>query len=174
MYEVEIRAEVNQEDIKKNIDKLNAENDKEIYQEDDYFKCSFDKERNLIFRVRTKGNKKLLTLKGSSKEETDSAWQEWETEITDDEILKNIFLTNSYERVVQIKKHRETYKTNNLEINIDKVERLGTFIEIEKKSNSPKEAKEELVKILEDLGVKKEDIIEEGYVPLMLKKMNDQ
>ncbi|HCB51614.1 TPA: hypothetical protein DEP21_03495 [Patescibacteria group bacterium] len=84
---------------------------KEKKQEDLYLKHKQDENRDLVIRFRNVPEKKTkLTFKGkSSSVHGDIAWPEYETEIDNEEVLKEILLNSGYEKLVLIKKIRNTY-----------------------------------------------------------------
>jgi adenylate cyclase class 2 len=172
--EIELRVlidEAKEQEVKNLLDSLAKEGKKEK-QADKYFKFIKDEERKLVLRIREKKEKSFLTFKGSSKEPEDIAWQEWETEIKDTDNLEKLFISNGLEIVVEIVKTRIEYKYDDMSINLDNIENLGTFIEVEIISENVEEAKNKIQQFLfEKLNLNQENIIQEGYVPLMLKKI---
>ncbi len=173
--EIELRAMV-EKDIEDSIVRMGAEKVKDSHQSDEYFKFSLDSERRLVIRIRRKeGGSTYLTFKGSSEDEDDIAWQEWEQEIEDDEVLKKLLLSNGLELVVAIDKKRGTYKYEDFEINVDDIKGLGTFIEVELLSDNVDEGKKKIQDLLfNQLEIPRENVINEGYVPLMLKKIAEK
>ena len=168
--EVELRVRI-EEDIEPKLLEMNAKKESSSFQMDEYFKFSLDVDRKLVIRIRKKDNgSSLLTFKGSSKHEEDIAWQEWETKIEDEEVLKKLLLSNGLEKVVCIEKNRQTYKLDNFEINIDKIKGLGSFVEVELISDDAINAKKRIEELLsQKLGVPLKNVITQGYVPLMIE-----
>ena len=83
-------------------------------------------------------------------------------------------LSQALEILIIIKKKREIYFINNIKFHIDKVENLGSFIEIEAIDNDGKIGQKELHKQCEQymklFKVKEEDLINCSYSDLLLNK----
>jgi len=170
MVEVEIRfkAENLSEDLLRSIGAKLISESKEV---DKYFKFSKDKERSFILRIREKNNEFLLTLKGSSKLKTDCAWPEWETKINNHKELENFLINNNFEELVMINKLRKKFKYQNFEINLDNIEGLGKFVEVELIGEDSEKLRRDIITFVKNkLGIKEDNIIEKGYVKLMLKE----
>ncbi len=156
--------------IKNILQDIGAIRKSEQTQDDEYFKFNLDTERKLVIRLRKKSNgKEVLTFKGSSEDTEDTAWQEWESNIQNSDILKKLLLSNGLVNVVRIQKQRESYQFEQFEINIDQIKDLGTFVEVELQSTDVKTAKEKILAFIENIGIKKEHVVTKGYVPLMLE-----
>jgi len=71
-----------------------------------------------------------------------------------------------YRPSIEVKKIRRKGKLKEYEICLDKVENLGTFVELEKLTDDnadPKKVREELFKELESLGLSRKDEETKGY-----------
>ena len=68
------------------------------------------------------------------------------------------------------------FKKGTFEINVDKIEGLGWFVEVEGRGTEKGRAKIEkaIHAILSELGIQKEQIIERGYVPLAIERMAEK
>jgi predicted adenylyl cyclase CyaB len=141
---------------------------------DEYFKFRSNPENNWIIRIRNKENQHLLTFKGMTK--TEGAWNEAEARITESEAnnLRSFFLSNNFVVDVKIKKIRKSFNIDDFTINIDSINQLGVFIEIEKMTtiSNIKIAKKEIEKLLIGLGLTNIEYIHTGYVQLMKKEIN--
>lgn len=176
--EIEIRARIdNINQLEKKIKLLEniketKSNDRQV---DIYLKHEKDTKRKMVIRIRKNytDNKALLTFKGSAPEGiTDIAWDDYDTPILNPEKLEKILLNNGYVYVCIIDKIRQSFSFKNYEINIDNIRDLGLFIEIEKNGEESEvnNIKKDILKTLINLGIKKEDLIEKGYVSLILEK----
>lgn len=169
--EVEIRARASHTTIRNALNTIKASKQSSSHEHDEYFKFGLDVERRLVLRIRKKAGRSLLTFKGSSKIPEDVAWQEWETEAPDPDALEKLLLSNGLVRVVTIDKKRETYKHNDFEINLDLIEGLGEFVEVELIGDDAEACKQRLEQFLEkDLGILPSAFVKKGYVPLMLEE----
>lgn len=172
--EIEARAHVEKpEEIKETLS-LHGQYKGSFYEDDLYLRHISDTERSLVLRIRRGENGiAQLTFKGKSKGD-DTAWPDVDLPLSEPDALEKLLLENEYVRVVSIKKHRLRYAVDGLEVNLDIVEGLGTFIEIEARGGENERAEIEamLVKKLVKFGVSDKEIVRKGYVTLMLEKVS--
>src|SRR5581483_4288171 len=88
------------------------------------------KEGNIVLRIRRQPNKVEFNLKQQKSGEMDNI--EYETKVDDPESLHQILLLLGWRPQVEVKKNRKKGKLDEYTICLDQVERLGTFMEIEK------------------------------------------
>lgn len=133
--------------------------------------------RNFL-RIREQkiGDKKkvLFTLKKSLENQLDST--EHEIEIKEEDIPKMflIFELLGFYKFITVEKERTNANIGDIEICIDDVKDLGSFIELEKfgEQNETEKIHKELYDMLESLGIKKEDYVYFGYDILMYNAKN--
>jgi predicted adenylyl cyclase CyaB len=81
-----------------------------------------------------------------------------------------------FKKVLTIEKDREYWMCGKIEVALDTIKELGTFVEAEAKGDfkDEKEAKKECIKFLENLGIKNvaKTYINKGYSALLFEKMN--
>lgn len=121
-------------------------------------------EGDVIIRIRRMPGVAQLNLKQQRSSEGDNL--EYETDIKDAEAMQKILETLGWYPVVEVKKIRRKGKLGNYEFCLDEVEKLGTFIELEKLSEDdadPELVREELFQELETLGLSREDEEVRGY-----------
>ncbi|MBX4181704.1 class IV adenylate cyclase [Candidatus Parcubacteria bacterium] len=121
-------------------------------------------EGDVVIRIRRMKDKAQLTLKQQRSREGDS--MEYETEVADPEAMHKILETLSWYPVVEVRKVRRKGKFGSYEVCLDEVERLGTFVELEKlceDNADPEMVREELFKELESLGLSRNDEETRGY-----------
>lgn len=173
IMEIEIRARVN--DVSKIKASLQAETKFiETSNENDlYLRHKGDVERLIVLRIRRKENGALLTFKGKAKGD-DTAWPDVDLPLSRPDDLEHLLLESGYVEVVRILKHRSTYRMNDFEINLDEIDDLGIFIEIEGHGTEEEREKVErdITQFLTDRGIQQSDIIRKGYVKLMLEKIS--
>ena len=78
-----------------------------------------------------------------------------------------------FKKWLRKKKHSEVYEINkNFHIELNKVKRLGWFLEIEYLTNEKhiKKARKAILKVTKQLGVQKEKIIKDGYTKMLWDK----
>jgi len=118
---------------------------------------------DLIFRLRKKGNKTVLTFKGSKKTGKAKIRNEYETEIGDFETILSILKNLGFIIVFKFEKIREEYEFKKANIVIDKLPKLGYFCEIETDSEN------KVYDIAKKLGIK--NLTKRGY-GYYIKKYN--
>ena len=109
--------------------------------------------------------KVLFTLKQPQTNQTDC--KEYEIEIKENDIqkLKLMIFALDYHEYVTIEKNRTTAKLKDIEVCIDDVVGLGSYIELEKFAPAEKaeETQKELYTILESWEINKDDYVYDGY-----------
>ncbi|QQR50522.1 class IV adenylate cyclase [Candidatus Nomurabacteria bacterium] len=117
-----------------------------------------------ILRIRESNGKFIFTLKQPNKNEFDAI--EHETEIADPVEFKAALLVMGYKEVVYIHKERIKTTYQDIEICLDEVRDLGSFIEAEKIMDEDVDAEivqKELFNFLVSLGVDLNDQVTHGY-----------
>ncbi|KAK2831499.1 hypothetical protein Q7C36_016585 [Tachysurus vachellii] len=82
-------------------------------------------------------------------------------------------LSDALGQVGQVKKERHLYMVGQTRVHVDSVEGLGDFMELEvvmKENQSTDEGVAIAHQLMQDLGVKKEDLIDGAYMDLLLAK----
>jgi len=182
--EVEIKARLKDifhaEKIKKELIKLGASFCGEEEEKDVYFTASyrdFIKSRECL-RIREKKDASELTYKGPTTSEMIVKKQFWKSEINipiikgREEELGFLLEQLGFKKVAVVKKKRQKFIIRKQIVNIDKVENLGFFIEIEQLAENLDErekALKENIEILREIGLDKKDFIEEPYRDLVRK-----
>ena len=123
-------------------------------------------------RIRTENASKcIFTLKRSVVGHLDSI--EHETAIDDPIELANIIKEMGFELYSDLTKIRKKAKVDDIELCIDKVPCLGSFVEAEKlmpDDSDHKKVTNELWEFLEQYGVTKKDKVDQGYDVLERKQ----
>ena len=179
--EVEIKVKIdNFEEIKEKISKI-GKLIKSIKQIDDYYVPShrdfFAHKPHAIewLRIRTNPDKVVWEYTRSINQRDDGDYdyaEEYEIEILNKEELKKILNFLDFKKSVTIEKYREYWMCGGIEVALDNVTELGHFIEAEAKGDfkDEKEAKEECIKFLENLGITdvENKRIKKGYPEIYL------
>ena len=176
--EMEIKVRLTEEEYKKLIKVMNLEGKLllETKQQDIYYQADkFNKDLKQTLRIRTTGNKKILTYKNNNNK---MYCEEYEVELDNSDNLEKIFDSIGLEKVIEVNKERKNYSyLGKYEVSLDKVETLGYFIEIEVKENINDYLKEydELLKASKELGLNLDNIEYKRYPQLMInnKKKED-
>jgi len=122
------------------------------------------KEGNVVMRIRRQGDSTEFNLKKQKTNELDNL--EYETKISNPDDMHKILAELGYVPQVEVKKVRRKCKLEDYEICLDEVERLGSFVEIEKlapEDADPEEIQKKLIEMLESLGLSRDDIETRGY-----------
>ena len=87
-------------------------------------------------------------------------------------IIKKILECLDFKKLIEVKKERTSWIYKNVEISIDKIEELGSFIELEITTHfeDPKVAKEYLYKLTKEIGAKVGEEDYRGYPFMLLEK----
>lgn len=104
-------------------------------------------------RLRSVNGKCRLTYKGPKLSTRSKARVEHETDAGDLESVKNIMLCLGFTVSGTVEKKRNLYILNSIEICLDDVADLGTFVELEKKGQLGQGIEDELFKLAADLGL---------------------
>ena len=157
MKEIELRFSVNSFDgIRKKLIELGAEIIKRKKDNDWYFRHHLDGDRSVV-RIR---NWKKLTVKAGE----EGRWDEEEIEFfADKQTILNFLNLMGFHKVLTITKLREQWRLGKFEINLDDVEGLGKFLEIEGGNW------ENIENLAMELGVNSNPM-REGYVRLLERK----
>ena len=171
--EVEIRAKIsNIKELEKKLQDIGAEYKKEVNLYDQYF-GSIELYKKIgysfLVRIRKSNNDYFLAVK-SAKQKIDGYWEEYETLIETPKIYSEMLRVMGFKNIINISKIRKEYKLDNINIIIDRFQKYGDFIEVEIIAQKPD--KSILFDFFKRLGIKKENIIEKGYISLFLEKMN--
>jgi len=183
--EVEIKVKVNNlQEIKEKVSKA-GKLIKAIKQIDDYYiPCHRDffarkPHQNEWLRIRTNPDKTVweYTRAVNQKEDGSNDYaEEYEIEILDKEELKKILGFLDFKKVVIVEKYREYWMCGDIEVALDDVKGLGTFVEAEAKGDfkNKKEAKKACIDFLENLGIKdvEKNQIKIGYPQLFLENLH--
>ncbi len=129
-------------------------------------------------RIRTNPDKVFFEYHRSVENRQDDSLEyteEYETEIGDSEDLHNILEFLNFRKVVTVEKQREYWDCGKLEVVLDDVENLGTFIEVEAKKDfaSHSEAKQACEDFLLELGIPYSPKLDvrKGYPTMLLEKI---
>lgn len=124
-----------------------------------------------IFRIRKQAGKTILTMKYRASSRSRDNY-ELETIVEDAEQVAGMLERVGYSFGVRIRKHRRSAHYKDLELCLDEIDDLGTFVEVEKLASGEADVdvvQSELWQLLQDLGVLQDDRIHDGYDILMHK-----
>ena len=161
--EVEVTFDNSKEEVIKKLSKFDYIGEKEIcdiYYYDplrDNLKPESDLRLNETFRLRKTNNSFYITYK---KQHFDGKlWvysDEYETKVEKNDIVKSIITLLGLEPLIIVHNKRKIYKYEDYEIELEEVDGLGIFIEVERLSNDSDEmkVKEEIREFIRSLKLK--------------------
>lgn len=175
--EIEVKAKVaDTAAVRAQLEALGCAFTEPVTQEDAIFVdfegdfAEFRPETNFL-RIRRAHGKILFTLKRSEVGGNELSSIEREFEVNDAQQLEDTLGFLGYHEVIRVKKSRTKTRHNDMEICLDEVEGLGSFIEVEKFSDGDGDAVQtELFAFLQTLGVSSEDRVLRGYDTLLYLK----
>ena len=176
MREIEIKAKLkNKAQVIKKLKALGCIFESPVMQEDSVYtknvgSLKAHRSNTVFLRIRVKNNSKMLfTYKVRGVNDLDSI--EHELAIDSKDEMEKILFHMGYKKAMEIDKTRTITHYDNCEICIDDVKGLGSFIEMEKLTNTKGDAtkiQNGLFTFFESLGIKKEDRVMSGYDILTL------
>ncbi|HLC58692.1 MAG TPA: class IV adenylate cyclase [Candidatus Nanoarchaeia archaeon] len=174
-FEVEVKAKISdKEDIKNKLISLGAIFKNKKYQHDillDHPNLDFSK-TDQVLRIRNQDNKWQLDYKGpfTINENGIKSREEYSVNIEDGKQIKNIFTLLNFKLVGEVEKTRESYIFNEMNIDLDEVTNLGSFIEIEILSTeeNSEDSKIKIFEFLYKLGIK--ETVKKDYLELLWEK----
>ena len=165
--EIERKYKINDFDaIKAKIEEMGAKQESIKTTNDRYFEVPQRVARTKYLRIRFNDKSENGTL-AYHEVIDDLQTKEWEIDVDVAETAQQILEKIGFQPEVDVKKERIKYKFGEIEILLDKVDNLGSFIEIE----AP--GLEQLTKISQEIGVDKKDIISGAGYPDLIKEKNE-
>lgn len=141
MLEKEIKIlEINSQEIQERLQKLWAEKTFEGFIHDIYYDFPDEVENKMeangrMFRLRKKGEEHIYTIKNKRKEikteEGAVGKDEHETPITNIESFAKVLEKYGMKKIREKKKHRVSYRVDDMEFDIDRYEGIPELLEIE-------------------------------------------
>lgn len=170
MKEIEIKARIRHpEEVVKKLGGMGCPFSNSIRQTDTvYTKIVGNVEEYLTndhyLRIREKSDGRFVFTFKKPLSKTVLTKAEYETEIKDAKEFEQALLHMGYKPANKVIKKRRTGYINDIEICIDEVVGLGSFIEVEKKTDQDEtEVRKELNSFLDTLGVSVDDQVHKGY-----------
>ena len=169
--EIEVKAYV--EDIlqvERTLCEMGAYHEETLYQVDSYFNHpSHDfTETDEALRIRISNNNALLTYKGPKIDSCTITREELEIHIDNPDTFLLILERLGFQFIAKVKKERHGYRYENLRIYLDKVEGLGTFIEVEIREKDLERGRSKIIRFLNELHLHRLET--RSYLELLLEK----
>ncbi|HLC77661.1 MAG TPA: class IV adenylate cyclase [Candidatus Nanoarchaeia archaeon] len=181
LLEVETKVKVDNASILRNKIKKIAVHEKTQSRGDDYFALKISKYPKKAFRIRYDGEKFVVNFKRHLNDLYSDGIvvkEEYEFTLTDVPHLGNfiaLLQDLGFKEWVKKRKHTESYlwkKDKRVVIEINHVEHVGTYMEIEFLAKRPEVpmAKKKILEVLKELEIKKSDIDNVGYTRRLYDK----
>ena len=154
--EIEVKFRVDFEETKRKLESLGASFVGEELQEDVYFSLPLPK----LLRVRKIGNlgKAYLTYKEIKDPGRNEEFDELEVEVSDFNTTVEILRRLGFKEDVTVRKRRLVYRLSGVTFELNDVEGLGGFLDIEVISDDIEDAKKKIWEVAEALGLNEEDV----------------
>ncbi|WP_297523128.1 class IV adenylate cyclase [Thermococcus sp.] len=166
--EVEVKFRVDFEAIREKIEELGADLSHEELQEDVYFSLPYPR----LLRVRNVPNlgRAFLTYKEVKDPGRNEEFDELEVEVSSFGTTAEILRRLGFNEDVVVRKRRLVYKLGDVTFELNDVEGLGGFLDIEVISDDVPEAKGRIWEVAKALGLSEEDVEPRLYQELMKEK----
>lgn len=158
MLEIELKAYAEDPDyIIKRLGELGAEKKGTRVERDIYYNHPSRnfKDTDEALRIRSDGDKTILTYKGPKIGDRTKTRYEEEVEICSLHSMEEILLKLGFFHAGDVEKERTFYHVNEIEVCVDRVEGLGDFIELEKKGEDREKGEKDLFELAEELGLER-------------------
>lgn len=177
--EVEIRFQIDstmEERIRSSLLQIGWVSGKIMSQTDTYFCATYYMDNKITndcpYVVRTRESEQGSTLTYKSFQgNADGGWVEIESAVNDISAIKDILRNIGQVDYLLISKQRLSGTIDDVEVNIDYVENLGLFVEMEIFDQNVNLGRRKLLSLAEKIGLSEENIETRGYVQLMEEKM---
>lgn len=165
--EIEIKFRVDFNEIREKIENLGARLIREEVQEDLYFSVPLPR----LLRIRHIINLGEVILGYKEiQDEKNEEFEEIEVKVEDFEKMKEILTRLGFGEDVWVKKHRLVYKLDDVTFELNRVENLGDFLDIEVIGEDVREAKGKIWEIAQKLGLNELNVESRLYQELMREK----
>jgi len=145
------------------------ERQRDVYFAERGFRQQVQGPGSYAIRVRYTDSKTTLNLKRLTHE--DGVWEEAETAVQDGAVAETIIVSAGAEHAVTVVKSRRAGWLAGLEICIDEVDGLGTFLELAVETeNDTKTARRVINEFLIELGIAPEKAELRGYAAILLEQ----
>lgn len=173
MLEVEAKIRIDStETIRSRLTDKGAEFDKKTRQTDTYFNSPLRDfaESDEALRIRDEDGFSEITYKGPKIKGTGAkAREEFNVEVSNPEDLARILARIGFFKSAEVLKTREEFEFMGTKVALDRVDKLGEFVEIEVVTEERDQAIATIEKVRKELGITGEHI-PESYLEMILAK----
>jgi adenylate cyclase class 2 len=180
MIEIEVKARVaNLKEVEKNVREIGGVFIGKDEQEDIYFDAvdrNF-REHDEVLRIRKTPHGDRVTYKKKRADKDARIRTEHEVKVESGDEFAELLKDLSFVHIAKIRKARESYSVSGCNVELDRVEGLGDFVEVEiliPENEDIAKGKERIFELLEKIGIQKENVEEKPYLELYLDKIGDK
>lgn len=120
-------------------------------------------------RVRRAGETIRLTYKGPKLDEQTKTREELDLAVGDEDTARRVLTSLGFEPSGRVVKDRETFELDDLTVVLDRVEGLGSFVEIETLvEGSVEHGREQVLALADELGLEEQE--RRSYLELLLER----
>jgi adenylate cyclase class 2 len=119
-------------------------------------------------RIRTVNGRSILTYKGPKVDKVSKTREEIEVEVMGD--MAMVLQRVGFTTVLDVHKIRKVYKKGDIEVCLDDVKGLGTYIEVECKSTELEGTRARVMAVVKALGLDEKTLERRSYLELLLIK----
>tara|TARA_Y100000310_G_C20387491_1_gene671154 strand:- start:106 stop:612 length:507 start_codon:yes stop_codon:yes gene_type:complete len=135
---------------------------RKVLQKNIIYNNPYTKTKGIVVRLRKEGKNTIFTVKSPSKFiRGHKVRKEYETNVENFKLFENMILTMGLRKFSETEAKREYYKLNNCSVEIVKMPKIPTFLEIEG-------LEKDIIKVARKLGYSKKDYFI-GYAPVHYK-----
>ncbi len=171
MLEIEIKARIgNPEEFIRKITASGALARETSHESDQYYNHpsrDFAKSDEAL-RVRTAGTNTALTYKGPKIGTRSKSRFEAEVKISDPSAMEVILQKLGFTEVLRVNKERSVFDLRGITICVDRVENLGSFVELEKIGEDREAIENELFNLAREFGLS--EFERRSYLEMLLEK----
>jgi len=134
--------------------------------------CRDFAESDEALRVRQANGESFLTYKGKKLSPLTKTREEISIKVDSFDSAKQLLEALGFAEVACVVKEREVWKLGEATIYLDRVEKLGSFVEVEMETEGERleDVEKRLLKLVEAIGLRKDMSIRESYLELLLAK----
>lgn len=171
MLEIEVKCPVDDLDaIEGKLKAVGAEFEGTLAQSDLYLShpCRDFGKTDEALRLRTENGRSVLFYKGPKLDRTTKTREELSSPVPEPGPLLLILERIGFRRVMAVEKVRRVYRLDGVEVSLDRVARLGGFVELEVQDLELEKGREMLEATMRRLGLERTE--RSSYLELLLKK----
>ena len=171
MFEIEIKTPVaDLESVRTRLEALNAIHIGMVKQSDSYFAhpCRDFGSTDEALRIRLQGGRETLYYKGPKVDAETKTREEIAVPLQDAEPMRKLLQRLGFLQVIVLEKERDIYQLDGVEVALDNVRGLGTFVELEVKGDDIEGGKAVLRKAMSSIDLEGSE--RRSYLELLMEK----